>query len=111
MPIIKNLTPHTINILDEDGTLIREFPSEGIAMISQSKEVLDELDLIQFVKTSFGEPVVLPDPEEGVVYIVSLATVDAAKAHGRDVHDLILTSDPVRDNEGHIIGYRRLIIL
>jgi len=111
MPIIKNLTPHTINIITEKGTLIREFPSEGIARASQFQEYVGNIGRIELVKTSFGAPIGLPDPEEGVYYIVSLATANAARENGREVKDLLLTSDPVRDDEGRIIGCRRLAVL
>jgi len=103
---IVNLTPHTLNILDENGTEY-SFPSDGIARAAQSSTVVGTLNGIEVVKTTFGAPEGLPDPEEGVFIVVSLATANAAKAAGRTVDDLLLTSDPVRDADGRIIGCRR----
>ncbi len=108
---IKNLTPHTVTILQEDGTVFKQFPSSGIARATQSQVYAGHLDGIELVRTSFGAPIGLPDPQMDTYYIVSLATANAAKAVGRRVDDLLLTSDPVRDSEGRIIGCRRLALL
>lgn len=105
---IINLTPHTVNIVDAEGNPVRNFASEGIARAATSSVVVGELDGIELVKTTFGAPVGLPDPEDGVYLIVSLATATAAKDHGRSTDDLLLTSDPVRDSEGRIVGCLRL---
>ena len=108
---IVNLTPHTVSILAEDGTVFREFPSEGLARASQSQVYAGEIDGIELVRTSFGAPIGLPEPQMDTYYIVSLATANAARYAGRRVDDLLLTSDPVRDAEGRIIGCRRLALL
>ena len=108
---IKNLTPHAVTILQENGSVFRVFPSEGVARASQSQVYAGHLDGIELVRTSFGAPIGLPDPEQDTYYIVSLATANAARASGRQVDDLLLTSDPVRDSEGRIIGCRRLALL
>ena len=52
----------------------------------------------------FGAVEGLPDPEEGVVWIVSRVVAEAAKE--RD--DLLVTDDAVRDDQGRIIGCRAL---
>ena len=108
---IINLTPHTITILNEDGTVLKQFPSEGVARATQSQVYAGHLDGIELVRTSFGAPIGLPEPQMDTYYIVSLATANAAKYAGRRVDDLLLTSDPVRDSEGRIIGCRRLALL
>jgi len=111
MATIKNLTPHAINIILDDGAVIHTFPSEGIARAAQTSEVAGELNGIELVRTSFGAPMGLPEPQQDTYYIVSLATANAAREHGRRCDDLLLTSDPVRDAEGRIIGCRRLAVL
>lgn len=108
---IKNLTPHAVNIVDAEGNPHRTYESEGIARAATSSEVVGELDGIELVKTTFGAPVGLPDPEDGVYLIVSLATATAAQKHGRSTDDLLLTSEPVRDSEGRIVGCLRLGIV
>jgi len=105
---IRNLTPHTVHIVDSEGNLRKSFESEGIARATQSETVIGEVDSIELVTMSFGSPVDLPDPVEDTLLIVSVITANAAKACGRGADDLVITADPVRDTEGHIIGCIRL---
>lgn len=113
---IRNLTPHTVTIISENGNCLAQFPSEGIARAKQTNvsagDVLpDETENpIPLVMSTFGEPEGLPDPEHEVMLIVSVITANAAKANGRDINDLLLTCDPVRDEEGRIIGCRSLAL-
>ena len=112
MATIVNLTPRAINIIDGDGNCQRVFePSGIIARASQSSIGVGEVDGIQLVRTSFGAPVDLPEPTAETFYIVSLALANAAKASGRITADLLLTSDPVRNDAGQIIGCRRFALL
>ena len=111
MARIINLTPHTINVLGEDGVLKTSFPSEGIARASQTAEHVGELDGIELVSMKFGKTEDLPAPEEGVFYIVSVITANAAKAEGRRTDDLVITADPVRDADGRIIGCKRFALV
>lgn len=110
MAIIKNLTPHTVNIVAEDGSIVM-FPSEGIARASQVAEHVGELDGIELVSMKFGEPEDLPEYTEGTYYVVSIITANAAKAVGRRVDDLLITADPVRDADGRIIGCKRFALV
>ncbi|MBR3319566.1 hypothetical protein IKG06_03635 [Candidatus Saccharibacteria bacterium] len=111
MAKIVNLTPHTVNIVAEDGTIKAAFPSEGIARASQIAEYVGELDGIELVSMKFGATEDLPAPAEGVYYIVSVITANAAKAEGRTTDDLVITADPVRDADGRIIGCKRFALV
>ena len=111
MATIKNLTPHTVSIVNEDGTVKATFPSEGIARASQIAEHAGELDGIELVSMRFGKTEDLPAPAEGVYYIVSAITANAAKAEGRTTDDLVLTADTVRDDSGRIIGCKRFALV
>lgn len=129
-----NLTPHTVNIVDEDGIIVRTYPSEGVARATQRAKVIGELDGIELVSMHFDEPVDLPAPStlrgcsystpctspngfdcqgcdgaySGEVYfIVSITTAQAAKATGRTTDDLLITANTVRDSDGRIIGCRQ----
>lgn len=66
-----NLTPHSIVL--NDG---REFPSEGIAKVSDSYTEFDE-NSICCVK--HGDIVNLPTPKKDTTYIVSSMVLAAAK--------------------------------
>ena len=111
MATIKNLTPHTINICAEDGTIVKSYESEGIARAKQTAEHIGEIDGVELVSMKFGEPEDLPEFEEGVYYVVSIITANAAKAVGRRVDDLLITSDPVRDADGRIAGCKRFALV
>lgn len=109
--MIINLTPHTVNLCDTNGSVIRTFESEGVARATQRTVELGDVEGIRLVKMAFGEPVDLPDPVEGIYLIVSLATANAARQYGRDIKDLLLTSDPVRDEQGRIVGCRAFAVV
>ena len=111
MATIKNLTPHTVSIINEDGTVKAAFPSESIARASQTAEHVGELDGIELVSMKFGATEDLPAPEDGIYYIVSVITANAAKAEGRTTSDLVITADPVRDDSGRIIGCKRFALV
>lgn len=107
---LRNLTQHTINVVKEDGTPIIDFPSEGNARAEQISEAIGVIGDVTIFKTSFGKPIDLPDPEEGVGLIVSAITANSAKEHGRSLDDLYLTFDLVRDpnNKSIILGCKGL---
>jgi len=127
MTTIRNLTPHAASIFveDEEGPvtgsvgfgraartttfrLVSELASEGNARANQSDENVGKVEVadevINVVRTTFGTPVDLPEPQNGVMLLVSLITANAAKAAGRTTEDLLLTSNPVRDEAGKIMG-------
>lgn len=113
---IRNLTPHTINIISDNGDCLAQFPSEGIARARQTNVSAGDVlpdgmeNPVPLVMTTFGEPDGLPDPKHGIMLVVSVITANAAKANGRNCDDLLLTCDPVRDEEGRIIGCKTLAL-
>ena len=110
-PIVKNLTPHDINIV-RNGITERVIKADGV--IARAKQFISpqgELDGIPLIKMEFGEPENLPDPEVNIFLIVSLPTAQAAIKAGRSTDDLLLTSLPVRDEKGQIIGCESLSVV
>jgi NAD(P)H-dependent flavin oxidoreductase YrpB (nitropropane dioxygenase family) len=131
---IMNLTPHSVVVLRDDAkgdivgntgfgsaakegkfTLVAEYkPTGKVARAAQKDELQGNLEIeghkVPLIKTAFGQPTDLPDLEEGTMYIVSILTAQAAKAAGRKGDDLIITSDPVRDAAGKIIGCRKFAV-
>ena len=69
------MTPHVINL--NDG---RAFASMGVARVSASFTEFDENGVC---RQEFGEVVGLPEPKDGVLYIVSALVLSAVKAQGR----------------------------
>ncbi|MBF1024930.1 MAG: hypothetical protein HXK98_03515 [Candidatus Nanogingivalaceae bacterium] len=103
---VVNLTPHEVTVYDDDDVVIKSYPSEGVARARQTNVVVGCFDGTPVVKTEFGEVTGLPEPAERTVYVVSFITANAAKAHGRTTDDLLVTSGPVRDDKGRVIGCR-----
>ena len=103
--MIVNLTPHAITYINENGieTII---PSSGVARAAQTTEEVGNLEGFRITRSSFGAPVGLPEYSEGTYYVVSLATIQAARTYGRRVDDLLTTNEAVRNADGSIRGCR-----
>lgn len=119
--MIHNDTPHDINILSSAGiergrggtyiatgtpVILHTFKPSGIVpRASQGPSVPS--NPIDGVPTQtpgeLGAPEGLPEPTDDY-HIVSLITVQSARAAGRPLHDLLSPGDLVRDGEGRIIG-------
>ena len=104
MATIKNMTPHTINIVTEDGREICSIPSDGIARVSSRTDVVDKIGDVPITKTVFGEVEGLPEETDGVLFIVSRMVQSAASER----HDLLVPGLQVRDADGRIVGCRSL---
>lgn len=105
---IINLTPHPINIIDEEGNIIKVFESAGVARATQEDAEIGTLEGIPIIETEFGEPIGLPEYSQGTYYIVSAITAKAASLSGRNTRDLFLTGKTVRNSDGQIIGCQAL---
>lgn len=108
MTNIINLTPHRINIVDEEGNVVKIFESSGVARATQNDVQIGMLEGIPIIETKFGEPVDLPEYNQGTYYIVSALTAKAASLSGRNTRDLLLTGKTVRNSDGQIIGCQAL---
>lgn len=101
--MIVNLTPHTITILFSNETWFLE-PSGTVARCKMVCEPAGHHDGIPLTSVSYGTVEGLPEPAEGVLYVVS-ALVKAA-VPGRN--DVASPGDLVRDASGNVIGCRGL---
>jgi hypothetical protein len=105
MKKIINLTPHEVVVYDGNMGIIGRYPSDGVARARATYESDDKsVNGVPLVHVTFGDPVDLPDPVDGTMYIVSLITAQAAESVGRITSDLLITAQPVRDESGQIIG-------
>ena len=68
-----NLTPHPIVVRMNDGTDLTFPPSGKVARVDElPTQIVGDLDGIKLLpRTVFGEVIDLPEPVEGVGYIVS----------------------------------------
>lgn len=128
MTKLVNLTPHDVNIVAPDGSVILTIaPSGTVARCATSREVVGSIQVdgvdIPVTQTTFGAVEGLrgaDDPnyacpwcgyygcgstcDAAPVYIVSSLVAQAAR--GRS--DLLVPDDTVRDADGRIIGCRSL---
>ena len=107
-----NLTPHTINIVTEDGTPILSLESQGVARVAATTEVVGVIQVDEMIvpqtHTTFGEVEGLPDQAPGVGYIVSNMIISALAQQGIRRDDLFTPGMQVRDDQGRVIGCRSL---
>jgi hypothetical protein len=106
-----NCTPHAVNIHREDGTVFTVDPSGNFARVATNIENVEisGIEGIKVVRTTFDTTKVdgLPAPEEGVIYIVSLITLNALKGIRTD---LVAPGNLIRDEKGNIVGCDGLTI-
>lgn len=107
-----NLTPHTINLVAEDGTQLLSLESQGVARVASTTEVVGQLQVGEVVvpqtHTTFGEVEGLPDQAPGIGYIVSNMIISALAQQGVRRDDLFTPGMQVRDDQGRVIGCRSL---
>jgi hypothetical protein len=102
---IVNLTPHTINIYDENHTEILAVPPSGnIAKISVNREKVASVRMpmgsnIPIFETTSGEPEGLPEEKLDTILIVS----GMFRAHVNR-SDLYQPGELLRDENGQPIG-------
>jgi hypothetical protein len=102
-----NLTPHVIMLETEFGRL--ELKSSGFARSSMIIEDLEPMGdsvtgRIMRKRVKYGPVEGLPGPEDGTIYIVSRLT----KQQIPNRSDCLVPEDPIRDEEGNVIGCRAL---
>ena len=118
-----NLTPHPLTIVS-DGRSI-ECPVDGPApRLAVERELLGRLPVdytgvnhfeggemdcmadVHIVRSAMGEPTGLPEPQKGVILIVSAMVAEHPSVATRP--DLAYPGEAIRDESGKIIGARGL---
>ena len=107
---LENLTPHAINIVVE-GKEIKIAPNGKVARCSEHIEKIDELEYddgfrIPVVEKMLGEVEDLPEPDDGKIFIVSLAVAQAANRK-----DVLAIGEIIRDGKGQVIGAKSLSLV
>lgn len=98
-----NLMPKTIDIYNEDDTLLMSVPASGtvaLPTIGTSRTLL--IDGIEIGSKTFGEIENLPEPDGETIYIVDTLVATLAWAMGRT--DVVCKLKPKCDEHGKIIG-------
>lgn len=93
-----NLTPHEI----VETTTGAKFPSsKQTARVSVRYTKNGEVDGIPLFEAQYGEVEGLPEPQQGIVYIVSSLVLEAMKGKRSDI---VAPGELVRDKSGQPIG-------
>ena len=109
--IIRNLTPHDVTVVKDDGSVIRSISpdSVGPARAKQTTFPIGNLDGIPLYAIEYGEPEGLPPKEDGIYLIVSKITAESAASHGREIDDLFIVAETIRDEKGSVVGTKGLV--
>ena len=95
-----NMTPHVLNIIAADGSIVDIQPSGNIARVASSSAVVSTINGINVSQQTFGDVTGLPAAEEGVILIVSRMVKDRVANRA----DVMVPGAPVRDEGGKIVG-------
>lgn len=99
-----NMTPHALNIIQEDGS-VYTLPSSGqVARVETTRTVAYVMDGIEVFETVWGDVIGLPEFNKGDVYIVSALVAQRCK-YRTDVYS---PGELVRNEAGQVIGCRGL---
>lgn len=104
---IINKTPHPIHVLDKEGNEVITLPlcqQEDLIRLGMKVVPAEPIGAVPTSRTEYGEPVGLPEYQDGIYYVVS-ALVKSALPHRSD---LLVPAEVVRDQSGNIIGCRSL---
>lgn len=107
MSTIINKTPHALNLVigDQNITIEPTLPPARVCENCKQIATLSVGDVdIAVTRKDYGEIENLPDPEPDTYYVVSALV--AGRIPERE--DVLITSNPVRDDGGRIIGCREL---
>lgn len=105
---IKNMTPHSVKLLKDDGSIVEIRPESIPARVEIIIEPLKLIDGINLVFTTYNSDEaakVLPEIE-GVYYIVS----NVVKQAFPDRKDLLSPSGLIRDFAGNVVCCKYLSI-
>lgn len=96
--MIINLTPHEVIIRNKNMERVSFPPAENPARCSERTWWAGDFDGFECVLKEYRNVENLPEPKEGVLYIVSKMVRDACP----DRPDLANPADLVRDDDGNI---------
>jgi hypothetical protein len=121
--MIKNANPHTIAIVDGNGTVVRTFEkSDTLIRVAVKTTVVGSLEDIPVSTTEYGTIMMSTDdgktfvpfvPEMDTTYIVSGLVLSANARLGENAWRCFVAPDSgssVRNAEGQIVGVKGFVI-
>jgi len=114
--VFVNLTPHTVNVVDDLGNIILSVaPSGNVARVATQQTVVGNVGGIDIVRTVFSDVDGLPAPQPDTVYVVSTLVLQALKDAGVSRNDVVAPDtspqSAVRNADGQIAGVKRFQVL
>lgn len=103
---LKNCTPHALNIVGCQGDVTTLIPSGIVPRVSVTTIEVAAVGDIPLLRSIPSGLTGLPEPEEGVLLIVSALVRLACP----DRHDLASPGELLRDDNGQPIGCKGLVI-
>lgn len=98
-----NATPHPLNIVQCDGSVLT-LEASGICPRRESSELVEQaIGLIEITRQTLGHIEGLPDPVPGLYFIVSRLVASATERE-----DLLVPGPLVRDDQGRVVGCKGL---
>ena len=103
---LHNLTPHPIEILDEENKTIKVLDGCNTPprISSKTTRTGNTIERIPISQNEYWEVKNLPEYQEGHVYIVSMMICNACS----DRSDLFIVNEIVRNEKGQIIGAKSI---
>lgn len=100
---VVNLTPHAITLMDEDDQVLVVYPPCGtLARLVSEFDAVRAFGGVPLGALRFGQVDGLPEPQAGVLYLVSLLV----KLTTPNRPDVAIVVSEVRDGSGRIVGCR-----
>lgn len=103
-----NCTPHPINLIREDGTMISLEKGVVVPRVQQESAVNSYVDGVPVTEDSFGSLQDMPLEAVGTRFIVSRMVLEADKKSSSPRADLLVPGALVRDENGNIVGCKSL---
>ncbi len=109
MQKIINLTPHEINIYDENNRHVMDIKLSGLPIprCQQKQSIAGFIGDVTITRQYFGVVENLPEREEETFYIVSRMVADALPGRG----DLLVPGPLIRDEKGNPYGCKGLSVV
>lgn len=104
---IVNCTPHQLDVVCEDGTILTIEASGIVPRCTQTEATVASINGIAVTKQVFGEVINLPEAQPETFLVVSRLVASAAK--GRK--DLLVPGPMIRGEDGRPCGCRGLSVI
>jgi len=104
---LTNLTPHDVVVLDATNREVVRLPPSGtVARCQVTTALVETVDDVAYYVTTYGAVTELPEPVDGVRYVVSMLVRTACPAR----RDLCSPGELVRGLDGQPVGCRGLVL-